>query len=154
MIAWGYVAGPGDYTEVTSRQLSFQPGTTRLCAPISITDDAILEDSETFSVQLNATDQSVILNSSSSTVLILDNDSESGLIFYKSRHYFSWPKPADTLYFVYILLPASISGVVYVAMETVGGISCIHTSSNSIWYYMSPWSFGPRVLRYSIPIKC
>ena len=81
VIAWCYVAGPGDYTEVISRQLSFQPGTTQLCTPINITDDAILEDSETFTVQLNATDQSVILSPSSSTVpvTILDNNSESGL---------------------------------------------------------------------------
>ena len=77
MITWGCIAGPGDYTEV-SVQLSFQPGESEMCTAISITNDAILEDSETFSVQLNTTDQAVILNPSSSTVTILDNDSESG----------------------------------------------------------------------------
>ena len=81
MIAWGCIAGPGDYTEV-SVQLSFQPGESEMCTAISITNDAILEDSETFSVQINTTDQAVILNPSSATVTILDNDSESGSISY------------------------------------------------------------------------
>ena len=87
MLPWGGIAGPGDYTEVISRQLSFQPGTTQLCAPINITDDAILEDSETFSVQLNTTDQAVILDPISSTITILDSDSESGSISYQFIHY-------------------------------------------------------------------
>ena len=74
------IAGPRDYTEVVSRQLSFQPGETEQCTAINVTDDVILEDSETFSVQLNTTDRAVLFNSSSATVTILDNDSESGSI--------------------------------------------------------------------------
>ena len=84
------VVGPGDYTEVVLRQLSFQPGTgeSEMCTAINITDDAILEDSETFSVQLNTTDQAVLFNSISATVTILDNDSESGSISYQFNHLF------------------------------------------------------------------
>ena len=82
---WGCVAGPSDYTGV-SRQLSFQPGGTELCTTINIINDVILEDSETFSVQLTATDQAVILNPSSATVSIIDNDGESGSISCQSHH--------------------------------------------------------------------
>ena len=83
------IAGPGDYTEVVSRQLSFQPGESEQCTAINVTDDVILEDSETFSVQLNTTDQAVLFNFSSATVTILDNDSESGSISYQSKYLFS-----------------------------------------------------------------
>jgi len=79
------VAGPSDYTGV-SRQLSFQPGGTELCTAINIINDVILEDSETFSVQLTATDQAVILNPSSATVSIIDNDGESGSISCQSHY--------------------------------------------------------------------
>ena len=82
------VVGPGDYTEVVSWQLSFQPGESEQCTAINVTDDVILEDSETFSVQLNTTDQAVLFNSSSATVTILDNDSESGSISYQMNHLF------------------------------------------------------------------
>ena len=66
--------------EVLPTQLTFQPGETELCIQITIIDDVILEDNETFSVGLITTDQAVILNPSSATVTILNNDSESGSI--------------------------------------------------------------------------
>ena len=65
---------------VLPTQLTFQPGEIELCIQITIIDDVILEDNETFSVGLSTTDQAVLLNPSSATVTILNSDSESGSI--------------------------------------------------------------------------
>ena len=47
---------------------------TRACVQVTITDDALLEDSEMFMLVLSAsTDPSVVLNPSSTTVTITDN---------------------------------------------------------------------------------
>lgn len=65
---------------VLPTQLTFQPGEIELCIQITIIDDVILEDNEMLSVELSTTDQAVLINSSSATVTILNNDSESGSI--------------------------------------------------------------------------
>ena len=57
-------------------QLEFQPGSTRDCGNISILEDSQLENSEMFSVELNTTDQDVVLNPSMARVSITDNDSK------------------------------------------------------------------------------
>ena len=63
--------------EVLPTQLTFQPGETELCRQIIIIGDFILEENEMFFVVLSTTDQAVLLNPSSATVTILNNDSES-----------------------------------------------------------------------------
>ena len=64
-----------DFT-TTTIELLFQPMSTRVCGTISILEDPQLEDSETFSVELNTTDQAVVLNPSMAIVSITDNDSK------------------------------------------------------------------------------
>ena len=57
-------------------ELEFQPGSTSECGNISILEDSRLENSEMFSVQLNTTDQNVLLNPSMARVSITDDDSK------------------------------------------------------------------------------
>ena len=53
----------------------FSPGMTGpQCQSISITNDSILENDEVFVVALSTTDQDVILNPSTTSVTILDDD--------------------------------------------------------------------------------
>ena len=44
------------------------------CVSITIINDSILEDDEFFLVEINTTDNAVILNQSITSVTILDND--------------------------------------------------------------------------------
>ena len=56
---------------------TFMPGVSDLCtSEISIIDDLVLEDNETFSVLLSTTDLDVSLEPSSASVTIVDNDSK------------------------------------------------------------------------------
>ena len=56
---------------------TFIPGVNELCtSEISIIDDLVLEDNETFSVLLSTTDLNVSLEPSSASVTIVDNDSK------------------------------------------------------------------------------
>lgn len=64
-----------DFTSTTI-ELEFQPASTRACGNISILEDSRLENSETFSVELNTTDQAVVLNPMMAIVSIADNDSK------------------------------------------------------------------------------
>ena len=62
-----------DYT-VTSSDLTFDAATSSQTVTIPILDDDIVEDSETIIVTLTSTDPAAILNPSSATVTIEDND--------------------------------------------------------------------------------
>ena len=57
-------------------ELEFQPESTTACVAISITEDLRLENNEMFSVELNTTDQAVVLNPRMALVSIIDNDSK------------------------------------------------------------------------------
>ena len=55
--------------------LRFLPGVNESCRiVIPIIDDSVLENNETFSVVLNTEDQNVVLDLTSATVTIVDND--------------------------------------------------------------------------------
>ena len=59
---------------------TFIPGVNELCtSEISIIDDLVLEDNETFSILLSTTDLDVSLEPSSASVTIVDNDSKGVL---------------------------------------------------------------------------
>ena len=64
-----------DYTAITAVSLLFQSGTIE-CSSIAITDDIILEGTETFSVLLTSTDTDVVITVASAPVSIQDNDSK------------------------------------------------------------------------------
>ena len=61
------------------------PGTPQQCTSISISDDAILENDEIFSLQLNTTDQAVTLRRISANVTIGDDDRKSFLAYVYNR---------------------------------------------------------------------
>ena len=61
----------GDFTTL-SIVLTFDPATSRLCKNITITDDNVPENDETFTVIL--TDSGITLSPDTATVTIVDND--------------------------------------------------------------------------------
>ena len=61
------------------------PGTPQQCVNISISDDAILENDEIFSLQLNTTDQAITLRPISANVTIGDDDRKSFLAYVYNR---------------------------------------------------------------------
>ena len=65
---------PNDYAQPTPMELTIVAGTDQQCTSISIADDAILENDELFSLQLNTTDQAVTLHPISANITIGDND--------------------------------------------------------------------------------
>ena len=71
------IIGGADYSFL-SVNLTFDQATQDVpqCGSISIIDDAILEDSEAFMVQLSTADSDVMLGLSSTTVSIMDDDSK------------------------------------------------------------------------------
>ena len=64
-----------DYTTV-SMELTFNAGTTNQTVMIPITGDTVEEGTESFTVSLVSADSAVILNPSTTTVTIEDDDSE------------------------------------------------------------------------------
>ena len=66
--------------------LLFPPGTSRQCVEIFIVDDDLLETFETFSVELTTTDESVFPIRNSSTIVIVDNDSEFSNVHHDSTY--------------------------------------------------------------------
>ena len=66
---------PSDYTTV-SMDLTFNAGNTNQTVMIPITGDTMVESTESFTVSLVSADSAVILNSSTTTVTIKDDDSE------------------------------------------------------------------------------
>ena len=71
-----HTAAPDDYS-AQQNFLTFTPGVNVSCTTVvPIIDDAVLEDSENFSVILSTTDLDVSLVPSSASVTIVDNDSK------------------------------------------------------------------------------
>jgi len=66
-------AGP-DYASVAGRTLTFNPGQTSRELTVSIADDDLVENDETFTVSLSAPVGAVLGSTSSATVTINDND--------------------------------------------------------------------------------
>ena len=75
-----YAAGM-DYTSV-SRNLIFNAAVTTQVVEIPIIDDLIVECSEIINLNLTSNDPAVILNRSTSTVVILDADSKMLYVSY------------------------------------------------------------------------
>ena len=62
-----------DYT-VTNSDLTFDAATSCLTVTISIVDDNTVEGSETIIVTLTSTDPAAIINPSSASITVEDND--------------------------------------------------------------------------------
>ena len=76
--------GGVDYSDVT-QTLSFTNSMTRLCVNIPITNDSVYENTESFNVRLNTTDQDVNIVPDQAVVNIDDNDGEISLT-HSHRH--------------------------------------------------------------------
>ena len=53
-----------------------------VCTNISIVEDEVVEDDETFAVLINSSDSSVMIGRNSAVVTILDNDSKCVVSYY------------------------------------------------------------------------
>ena len=67
--------GGVDYS-FSAVNVTFSEGMTRQCVMININDDDLLENSESFFVELATFQRNVILDSNQTTVNIADNDGE------------------------------------------------------------------------------
>ena len=62
-----------DYEPITV-DLTFNEAVSRACAEVTIVDDDVFEEDETFDVTLTTTDGDITLNPDSGTVTITDQD--------------------------------------------------------------------------------
>ena len=62
-----------DYTSI-SMNITFDPESTMATAPINITDDLDVEDTEIFNATLSTTHPHVMFGDDLATITILDND--------------------------------------------------------------------------------
>ena len=68
---------PGDYSAITSLELTFSDSVLSRIVPITIADGDLVEGNETFSVTLTTSDNAVVLNPMTATVDIQeDGDSK------------------------------------------------------------------------------
>ena len=67
---------PEDYSGTSPMTLEFSSSVVSITVPVTIVDDDILENPETFSAVLTTADTDVFLQPYMATVSIIDNDSE------------------------------------------------------------------------------
>jgi len=79
---------PGDYTAITSLELTFSNTMPSQTVPITIADGDVVEGLETFTVTLTSPDTAVTINPMTATVDILDEDSK--LIYLPYSRKFLW----------------------------------------------------------------
>ena len=65
---------PGDYTAITSMELTFSATVQSQTVMITIADGDVVEGPETFSVTLTTSDTAVVLNPMTATVDIQEDD--------------------------------------------------------------------------------
>ena len=75
-----YPAAPSDYDSLVNTPSTFQPGDTRVCVSVTINDDTMLEETESFTVTLTTQDSRVNLQRTTATITILDTDGTCLLI--------------------------------------------------------------------------
>ena len=68
-----YSAAPGDYSSMMI-SLVFQAGEREKMVAVPIADDRVLEDPQSFSLELSALSTGVAVDGTSATVVIEDND--------------------------------------------------------------------------------
>lgn len=78
MIILSYYTIEGSDFSLSKLQLIFESlSGNRMCVQVSATQDSILEEDETFNVEISSSDIYIIVNSSPSTVTIMDMDGEN-----------------------------------------------------------------------------
>ena len=82
-----FFVDPMDYTS-TETDLTFTPGSDRLCVNIPITNDTVVEGNENFTVTVTSNDTTVQIGpNSNSTVTITDNDGRQYAL-YSYKYFF------------------------------------------------------------------
>lgn len=76
-ILWYSIFFSADYDSVVNRQLVFQPGSTRQCVDVGISDDSVDEPAqEDLFLTMTTTQDDVTLTPDTARVIINDNDSK------------------------------------------------------------------------------
>jgi len=70
-----YVA-PDDYTAVSSQPVTFSSTVDQICIAISITEDEVVEETESFAVTLVSVEPAVQLTLPNTSVIIIDRSSK------------------------------------------------------------------------------
>ena len=73
-----------DYSSIPS-SVTILAGTNRACFEGSITDDAITEDTESFTIVITDTSPSVTIGGGTTTISILDDDEGEELVSYRAN---------------------------------------------------------------------
>ena len=74
-----YIA-PGDYTAVSPQHLTFTSAPSQMCITVNISEDGVVEPTESFTVTLSSSDPAVQQSLPSSTSVTI-NDSTSKYLF-------------------------------------------------------------------------
>jgi len=64
---------PDDYTAISSQPATFSSAPDQICIPISISDDGVLEETESFAVTLVTEDPAVLIIQPFASVTIIDS---------------------------------------------------------------------------------
>lgn len=72
-----FAGGGQDYVDATSMMLQFSSTSSKSCVNITIVNDNLYENTESFRVALNTSDPDAVLTPDEATVIIDDNNSES-----------------------------------------------------------------------------
>ena len=64
---------PDDYTAISSQPVTFSSAPDQICIPISISDDGVVEETETFAVTLVTEDPAIVTMLSFAAVSITDS---------------------------------------------------------------------------------
>ena len=68
------IVAPGDYTAITSQPVTFISSPSQMCIPFSISNDNVVEATESFAVTLDSTDRAVgLIPPFSPNVTIIDS---------------------------------------------------------------------------------
>ena len=64
---------PGDYTAISSQPVTFSSAPDQICIPISISNDGVVEETESFAVTLVTEDPAVLIILQFASVTIIDS---------------------------------------------------------------------------------
>ena len=67
-------SAPGDYHQMTSTAVEFTAGETEQTVVIPIVDDRVLEEIESFSIEISSTSNGVVVEDGRASVVIEDDD--------------------------------------------------------------------------------
>ena len=76
---------PEDYTAISSQPVTFSSAPDQMCIPISISDDEVVEETESFAVTLVTEDPAVLIIQPFASVTIIDSTGKCTCLFWLSE---------------------------------------------------------------------